>query len=122
MGRVGRGETFLFRRLSIQLGVFRDAQLLYADRLELTPAAAKRPGVTDGATYLASGFWQWDVPWPTLEHPQIEWVTGVCGPERGYLRALAGDGLELTQAVKAQLQAWQLARGVTLVPFERVLL
>lgn len=119
MGRAGRDETFLFRRLSNQLEVFRDAQLLYADRLELTPAATKRP---DGATYLALGFWQWDVPWPTLERPQIEWVSGVCGPNRGYLRALAGDGLELTQAAKAQPQAWQLARGVTPVPFERLLL
>lgn len=76
MGRMGGGESFAFRRLSNQLRVSRNRHLVYADRLDLTPPLAKRPGITDGAAYVASGFWQWEVPWPALKHPNIESVTG----------------------------------------------
>lgn len=126
MGRIQRRELFAFRRLASRLRIFRQEQLVYADGLELTPEAARHTGVTDGFSYLAAGFWQWDVPWPepkpSLESPRVQAVTGLCGPDRGYLRALARDGLELTKSVKAQLNAWHLERGVTPLPFERLLL
>ncbi len=122
MGRVRRGERFAFRRLSSRLRVFQEEQLIYADGLELTQPSAKLMGISDGFAYLAAGFWHWDVPWPEPEHPDVQVVTGTCSPEQGYLRALANDGLELTQSVRAQLRAWQTARGVVPLPFERLLL
>lgn len=122
MGRVRRGEAFAFRRLSSRLRVVQDGRLVYADGLELSPEIARHTGLTDGFTYLASGFWRWDVPWPELAQPDVQAVTGLCGPERGYLRALGRDGLELTKSVRAQLGAWQQERGVTPLPFERLLL
>lgn len=122
MGRVQRGEAFSFRRLSSRLRVVQDGRLVYADGLELNPENARHTGLTDGFTYLASGFWRWDVPWPDLVQTEIQAVTGLCGPERGYLRAFGRDGLELTKSVRAQLGAWQRERGVTPLPFERLLL
>lgn len=122
MGRIQRAEVFAFRRLSSRLKVLQNGRLVYADGLELSSENAKHTGLTDGFSYLASGFWQWDVPWPEASHKNVEAVTGLCGPWRGYLRALANDGLELTQSVRAQLGAWQKERGVVPLPFERFLL
>lgn len=122
MGRVQRGELFAFRHLSNRLRIYQREQLIYADGLELTPVSARLTGISDNFSYLASGFWQWDVPWPDLECSSAHAVTGGCGPERGYLRALARDGFELTQGVRAQLHTWQQVRGAKPWSFERFLL
>lgn len=123
MGRVSRGEVFAFRKLSSRFKVLLAGKLVYADGLELTPENARCHGVSDGFFYVASGFWKWDTPWPLpLEKKDLQIVTGLCGPERGYLRALARDGFMLTQALRAHLQSWQVQRGVTPIPFERLML
>lgn len=121
MGRVGRGELFAFRRLSSRFRVTLAGKLVYADALELAPEGLPLMGVTDGFPYLASGFWQWDTPWTVLEEA-FPLVMGSCGPERGYLRALAADGLELRRDLAALLQAWHIQRGVAPLPLSRLML
>ncbi len=125
MGRVSRGEVFAFHRLSSRFKVSIQDRLVYADGLELTPERAGLTGISDGFSYLASGFWRWDTPWlspDTAALPDLQLAVGLCGPEHGYLRALARDGLTLMPVLRALLQDWQTRRGVKPIPFARLML
>lgn len=114
VGRVERGEEFLFRRLSSRFSVGQGGQALYRDALELDPSAAN-PAVLDGRRYVVSGFW---AGLPTDSFSEGEAPTRdrleAAGPAAlggHYFRGLYAESRDWQQAVarvhEAAEQAWQ---------------
>jgi urease accessory protein len=115
-GRVGRGETFEFRKVSSRVRVMRDGAPVYADGLELK----KGIGLLDGHVYLASGIICWDEP--LHENVQTQRLMIVAGQAvRGvsYLRALSQDGLELIAYLDNIVKRWREERGLEEIVFSR---
>ena len=62
MGRISRGESFVFRHLSNRTRISGEDKPVYADALELNPRLSKVTGngIMEGFCYTASGYWYWN--------------------------------------------------------------
>lgn len=107
MGRLHRGERFLFRRLSARTAIDRAGQPLYRDALELAPSAGRLPeqGLLEGAHYCVAGVWCGPAgepsPEPSIPFCEEDAVLGPFAPGCWYLRGLFRDGLAADDAVRA---------------------
>ncbi len=104
-GRSGRGEYLGFRRISARTTVAVDGHPVYADAMELEPAAhdVGGTGVLEGHRYVASGFWYGATlpPGQPLTRSDGTLVAlGQSAPGQVYLRALAMDGCVLGDTVQ----------------------
>jgi urease accessory protein UreH len=126
MGRVGRGETFRFRRLSNRLKVVTTTGSdtptpLYSDGLELTGKKGANIGLTDGHPYLVAGVCYSDFPWSNeiVEREDATLVAGTVNPKLSYARGIARDGVILRRTVQTWINNWREASGLEAISFER---
>jgi urease accessory protein len=119
MGRVERGETFVFRQLSSRLRVKRVNKLMYADALELRPSL-RGVGILGGHTYLANGLLSGKCePALLYQNDMLTLVTGQLSEGQTYLRALAKDGLELKTRLDTVVKTWRAGQGRADIVFSR---
>jgi urease accessory protein len=115
-GRVARGESYLFHSLGSQLRLYRDSQLIYADRTILK----RDTGMLDANTYLASGVWVWDsIPGAEAVPEDMVLITGQSIKQVGYVRGMARDGLKMQQALDTMLLTWRKQQGLEDIVFSR---
>jgi urease accessory protein len=124
MGRATRNEYLRFRSLSSRTVVSIDGQPVFADALEIQPDAADAAvtGILENHRYVASGFW-YGVP---AEAPlTIGSTDALIAFDRGvsrdqvFLRALTRDGIEMTTALQAAVDAVDAAWGLAPIPLKR---
>jgi urease accessory protein len=115
MGRLRRGEYLRFRRLRSETRVDVAGAPIYADVIDLEPAAVdiSATGVLDGRRYLASGFWYGaTLDGRLASRDDVLMALGQAARDQVYLRALANDGYRLGEAVRAAVgivhASWQL--------------
>ena len=126
MGRVSRGETFQFRRLSNRLKVATitgsgTSTPLYSDGLELTDKSGSSMGLTDGYPYLAAGICYSNFPWSNkiIESEDTTLIAGTVNPKLSYARGIARDGVVLKNTVQTWINDWREASGLESISFER---
>ena len=126
MGRISRGETFQFRRLSNRLKVATitgngTATPLYSDGLELTNESGSKMGLTDGYPYLAAGICYSNFPWSNkiVEGEDSTLIAGTVNPKLSYTRGIARDGVVLKNTVQTWINDWREASGLESISFER---
>jgi urease accessory protein len=125
-GRVARGEYLEFRSLVSRTTLAVDGRLLYADALDLEPAANRvaGAGVLSNRRYFAAGFWFGvDHVGELQASPEGAAVTevafGQTAPGLAYFRALGDDGPAMDAAVQRSVELASRAWGVAAVRLER---
>ncbi len=123
MGRCSRGEHLRFRRLSSRTTVAIDGMPVYADAIELEPAATHvaATGILEKHRYAASGFWHGVAPDVTpLESDTGTLVAfGSVAPGQVYLRALAKDGVAMGRLLQSAVDRIDAAWGLEAIPLRR---
>ena len=123
MGRSSRGEHLRFRRLSSRTSVAMDGTPVYADAIELEPAATDvaATGMLENYRYVASGFW-------LGASPDLAGVNSVDGtllafghvaPAQVYLRGLAMDGYAMGRLLQSAVDRINAAWGLEAIPLQR---
>jgi urease accessory protein len=124
LGRLARGERWLFRELESRISVFSEGRPIFLDRCRLDPKkkSQERIGGMEGFGYLATlvllgpSVVGWDEIAAALERHLLEKPTVFGGagaiPREGcFVRLLCGSAPELTDAVQS---LWGVARGMLL--------
>jgi urease accessory protein len=124
VGRLARGERWVFREIESRIAVTAEGRPLFVDRLRLDPARATFQGLggMEGFGYLgtlglfARGFGPWEDLARALEERLGEWPAVRGGatalPRDGCLvRFLAPSAYDLTEAARG---LWTLARRLLL--------
>ena len=123
MGRSSRGEHLRFRQLSSRTTVAIDGAPVYADAIELEPAATAvaATGLLENYRYTASGFWLGASP-DLAGVPSVEGTLmafGHTAPEHVYLRALAMDGYAMGRLLQSAVDRINAAWGLEAIPLRR---
>jgi len=123
MGRSGCGEYLQFRRVRSETTLTVDGVPLYADVIDLEPAAVNvaGTGILDGRRYLASGFWYGATLPATLPVPPQDMLVaiGQTAPDQVYLRALADDGFGLGETLQAIIRSVHAGWRLRPIPIRR---
>ncbi len=127
MGRHSRGEHLGFRHLSSRTVVTIGGQPVFADALEIEPAAvgAAATGILEDHQYLASGFWHGVPAAATIAIPPSPNMVafGRCTTHDDvFLRALAHDGYDMAATQQSAVAIIDSAWGFEPIPLRRFIL
>ena len=123
MGRRCRNEHLRFRRLSSRTTVVIDGVPVYADAIELEPAAAdvSASGILEKHHYASAGFWHGATCESGAMDPRSDALVAFGGTAQHqvYLRALAMDSVVMTRVLEGALTRINTAWNQPAIPLRR---
>jgi urease accessory protein len=123
-GRQARGEYLRFRHLSSRTIVTLNGQPAFADALEIDAASnlTASAGILEGHRYVASGFWYGVPPEASIALPATDALMAfgrTASPDQVFLRALAHDGVAMSDLVQSAVDVICGAWGLETIPIRR---